>query len=123
MPDNLLSERNDVQQRQALLPINQAAALKLRQAGVVVEGDIQPVFQLMEWAITNDKRKRFDDLAQELYLLQALEDQAGALAYFFDNAPGGLKAAAHTILKRSPGSAARMLLDLFDIRIKTDLTK
>ena len=110
-------------QRQALLPVNQAATLKLIQAGITVESGIQPVFQLMRWAITNDKRNRFEDIAHELQVLQTSPDPAGALAYLFANAPGGLRAAARTILSRSPGSAARTLLDLFDIRIKSDPKK
>lgn len=123
MPDREIEALCNEQRRQVLLPINQAAILKLRQAGVAVARDIQPVFQLMEWGITSDKRKRFQDLANELYILQSLADQAAALAYLFTNAPGGLRSATLTILKRSPGSAARMLLDLFDIRMKADLTK
>jgi hypothetical protein len=123
LPDELPASSVAELRRQALLPVNQAAALKLIQAGVSVESGIQPVFQLMEWAITNDKRKRFEDIAHELYVLRTSPDQADALACLFANAPGGVRAAARTILRRSPGSAARTLLDLFDILIKSDPKK
>lgn len=123
LPDELPASPVVELKRQALLPVNQAANLKLRQVGVTAESGIQPVFQLMEWAINNDKRKRYKDIVCELKILQTSPDQAGALAYLFANAPGGLREAARTILRRSPGSAARTLLDLFDIRIKSDPNK
>jgi len=123
LPDELPVSSMTELQRQALLPVNQAATLKLIQAGVTAEAGIQPVFQLMEWAITSDKRKRFQDIAHQLHILQSSENQADALEYLFENAPGGLSAATHTILSRTPDSAARTLLDLLDIRLKTDLTK
>jgi len=123
LPDELPASPVAELRRQALLPVNQAATLKLAQAGVSVESGIQPVFQLMEWAITNDKRKRFEDIANELHVLRTSPNQPDALAYLFAHAPGGLRAAARTILSRSPGSAARTLLDLFDIRIKSDPKK
>jgi len=74
----------------------------------------------MEWAIASDKRKRYQDIAHELELLQNSPDQAGALEYFFVNVPGGLKDVVHKVLHLDPRSAARSLLDLLDMRIKAD---
>jgi hypothetical protein len=109
--------------QQALLPINQAATLKLRKIGIPTASDIQPVFQLMEWAIVSDKRKRYNDLAHELELLQTSPDQASALEYFFTNVPGGLKDVVRTVLHLDPRSAAKKLLELLDMRIKSDPKK
>lgn len=119
----LSSARLEELQRQALLPINQAATLKLRQAGVAPESGVQPVFQLMKLGLAYDKRKRYHDIAHELGELQTADDQAGALAYLLANVPGGLREAVRTILRRNPGSAARTLLDLLDMRIKSDPKK
>lgn len=107
----------------SLLPINQAASLKLRHAGLSVTGTAQPVFQLMEWAIANDGRKRYQDIADELHALQYSPDQIGALEYLLLNAPGGARVVARNLLHRDLLSAARTLLDLLDMRIKLDPRK
>jgi hypothetical protein len=109
--------------RQSLLPINQAAILKLRQAGISISSGVQPVFQLMEWGIASDKRGRYQDIAHELEMLRLAPDQPAALDYLLVHVPGGLKGFARTILLRDPRTAARALLDQLDMRIKADPKK
>ena len=123
LSDELPLTRLNELRRQALLPINQAAALKLRQAGVTAEIGIQPVFQLMKLGLVYDKRKRYHDIAHELDSLQTSDDQSAALEYLLVNIPGGVREVVRTLLRRNSSSAARALLDLLDMRLKSDPKK
>lgn len=109
--------------RQTLLPINQAAAMKLRQAGIQESGAVQAVFQLMEWGIARDKRRRYQDIAHELDLLAHAPDQAAALEYLVAKVPGGVRETVRTVLRLGPIPAARKLLELLDMRLKSDPKK
>jgi hypothetical protein len=102
-----------------LLPINQAAAIKLRAAGVVANEEAQQVFQLMEWGIASDPRHRYQDIAGELTLLQSVDQQA-ALDYLLTNIPGGVPGMVRTLLRADARTAAKVLLGLLDMRLKTD---
>ena len=112
-----------VLRRQSLLPINQAAILKLRQARICISSGVQPVFQLMEWGITSDKRGRYQDIAHDLEMLQLAADQPAALNYLLVHVPGGLKELVRTILLLDTHTAARALLNQLDMRIKADPKK
>ncbi len=53
-------------QRLRLLPLNQLAALKLREAGAADDGASLPVFQLMSWGLANGVRPTHRRTGQEL---------------------------------------------------------
>lgn len=91
MPDSTSRQQF---QRLCLLPLNQLASLKLRQAGVVEETTSLPVFCLMEWGL--------------------------ALAYLLENLPGGLPQLHRKLLPLSPQGAAQTLLEVFDMRLRAD---
>lgn len=112
-----------VLRRQSLLPINQAAILKLRQAGIAISSGVQPVFQLMEWGISSDKRGRYQDIAHELEMLRLAADQPAALEYLFVHVPCGLRGFIRTILLLDSRTAARALLNQLDMCIKADPKK
>ena len=105
--------------RLRLLPINQVAALKLRGAGIGENSEAQQVFQLMEWGIESDRRRRYADIAQELEILQSIDQQV-AMDYLLRNLPGGMRGVLRTLLKADARTAARMLLDLLDMRLTAD---
>ena len=110
---------NEHMQRLRLLPINQVAALKLRSAGVRENREAQQVFQLMEWGILSDRRRRYQDIADELAMLQSVNQQA-AMDYLLTNIPGGVNGLLRELLKAESRTAARILLELLDMRLKSD---
>jgi len=87
MPDSTSRQQF---QRLCLLPLNQLASLKLRQAGVVEETTSLPVFCLMEWGLATGQPSSGRRLAQELLRLRLIGGQRVALAYLLENLPGGL---------------------------------
>ena len=107
-------------QRLCLLPLNQLASLKLRQAGVVEETTSLPVFCLMEWGLAAGQPSSRRRLAQELLRLRLMGDQRVALAYLLDNLPGGLPQLHRKLLRLSPQGAAQTLLEVFDMRLRAD---
>lgn len=102
-----------------LLPINRIAALKLREAGIAPDPEVQPVFQLMAWAIACDKRHRFQDIGDELCLLGA-SDGAAATQYLLERIPGGSRRFLQVILHAESLAAAKTLLGALDMRLKAE---
>ena len=106
-------------ERWRLLPLNQVAALKLKEAGEESDFDSLPVFQLMTWGLVNGVRPTHRRTAQELLRLQ-YQNPAEAFTYLTSNIPGGLPELQRKLLKLSPTEAAEMLLETLDMRLKAD---
>jgi hypothetical protein len=102
-----------------LLPINLIASLQLRKAGIAENLDVLPVFQLMEWGIASDKRRRYQDISGELAILVSIK-QAVALDYLLKNVPGGTRTLLGTLMRLKPRAAAVMMLSVLDMRLKSD---
>ncbi len=105
--------------RWRLLPLNQLAALKLKEAGKEVDAVALPVFQLMTWELANGVKPTHRRTAQELLRLQ-YQNPAEAFSYFTDNIPGGLTELQRKILRLAPKQAAAELLEVLDMRLKAD---
>lgn len=106
-------------ERWRLLPLNQVAALKLKEAGENVASDSLPVFQLMTWGLINGVRPTHRRTAQELLRLQ-YQDPGEAFIYFVGNLPDGLPELQRKLLKLKPKAAAETLLETLDMRLKAD---
>ena len=98
-----------------LLPFNQLAALKLRQAGEAVAADLLPVFQLMRWGLRTGLEATHRRTVREIERLQA-EDPAVAFAYLTANLP----ALERQFLYLPPKAAAERLFDTLEQRLKAD---
>ncbi len=103
-----------------LTPLNQAASLKLREAGAAEREGVQPVFLLMEWGLASGIRLTHCRTAKELLRLSLHADQRAAVDYMLTNCPGGVKELTHRLLRTTPRHAAQMLLDILDMRLKAD---
>ncbi len=103
-------------------PINQVAALKLRQTEVGLQETVLPVFQLMQWEIAQDHRGRYADLMVPLEKLKQLADARQAVTYLLTNIPGGQTGFIRHLLYSCPRYAARMLLEQLDMRLKASHT-
>ncbi len=108
--------------RWRLLPLNQVAALKLKEAGLGTEKDSLPVFQLMSWGLANGIKPTHRRTAQELLRLQ-YQNPADAYAYLTSGVPGGLPDLHRKLLRLSPRAAAEELLEVLDMRLKADPRK
>ncbi len=106
-------------ERWRLLPLNQVAALKLKEAGESADCERLPVFQLMTWGLLNGVRPTHRRTAQELLRLQ-YQNPADAFTYLTSNLPGGLPELQRKLLKLSPKAAAAELLETLDMRLKAD---
>ncbi len=106
-------------ERWRLLPLNQVAALKLKEAGEDTDYESLPVFQLMTWGLVNGVRPTHRRTAQEVLRLQ-YQNPAEAFTYFTSNIPGGLPELQRKLLKLSPRAAAEVLLETLDMRLKAD---
>ncbi|SHJ36499.1 hypothetical protein SAMN02745165_02199 [Malonomonas rubra DSM 5091] len=106
-------------ERWRLLPLNQVAALKLREAGETPDAERLPVFQLMVWGLLNGVTPTHRRTAQELQRLQ-YQNPAEAFTYLTSNIPGGLPELHRKLLKLAPKAAASELLDILDMRLKAD---
>jgi len=106
-------------ERWRLLPLNQVAALKLKEAGESADSERLPVFQLMTWGLLNGVRPTHRRTAQELLRLQ-YQNPADAFTYLTSNLPGGLPELQRKLLKLSPKAAAAELLETLDMRLKAD---
>ncbi len=106
--------------RLRLTPLNQAASLKLREAGVVEREGVLPVFLLMEWGLSNGVPLTHRQVAKELLRLIFQADQNAAVKYLLTNFPGGVKVLTRKVLRLPPRSAAQELLDVLDMRLKAD---
>ena len=107
--------------RYRLHPINQVAALKLRQAKVDPLEKALAILQLMKWELTQDHRGRYADLLAALNHLEQLTDAQQALTYLLTNIPGGQTEFIRQLLRSRPRYAARMLLDQLDMRLKASV--
>lgn len=105
--------------RWRLLPLNQVAALKLREAGESSNPQLLPVFQLMAWGLVNGVRPTHRRTAQELQRLQS-QHPAEAFTYLTSNLAGGLPDLQRKLLRLSPKTAAAELLEVLDMRLKDD---
>lgn len=106
-------------ERWRLLPLNQVAALKLKEAGESADVELLPVFQLMAWGLINGVRPTHRRTAQELQRLQ-YQNPAEAFTYLTSNIPGGLFDLQRKLLKLAPKTAAAELLEVLDSRLKAD---
>lgn len=106
-------------ERWRLLPLNQVAALKLKEAGESSDADRLPVFQLMAWGLINGVKPTHRRTAQELQRLQ-YQNPAEAFTYLTSDIPEGLSSLQRKLLKLPPRTAAAKLLDVLDTRIKAD---
>jgi len=102
-----------------LLPINQVAALKLKEAGEVADPGALSVFQLMGWGLLNGLKPTHRRTVMELDRLQLVEPEK-ALIYLTDNFPGGRRALERLLLQLPPLAAAELLIDTLDMRLKAD---
>lgn len=109
-------------ERWRLLPLNQVAALKLKEAGETSDAELLPVFQLMSWGLINGVRPTHRRTAQELQRLQ-YQNPADAFTYLTSNLPDGLPELQRKLLKLSPKEAAAELLETLDMRLKADPRK
>lgn len=106
-------------ERWRLLPLNQVAALKLREAGEDPDAERLPVFQLMTWGLLNGVAPTHRRTAQELQRLQ-YQNPADAFTYLTGNVPGGLFELQRKLLRQTPKAAAEELLEVLDQRLKAD---
>ncbi len=106
--------------RMRLEPLNQLAILKLKEAGVADNEAVLPVFRLMEWGLATNAPLTHARTARELLRLRHQSDQRAALDYLLENLPGGLFALHRKLLRLPPRSAALELLDILDMRLKSD---
>ncbi len=106
--------------RLRLEPLNQVAALKLKQAGIADHPAVLPVFRLMEWGMATGGSLAQVRTARELLRLRHQRDQRRALDYLLTNLPGGLPDLHRRLLRLPPRGAAQALLDLLDMRLKAD---
>ena len=106
-------------ERWRLLPLNQIAALKLKEAGEQAESDSLPVFQLMTWGLINGVRPTHRRTGQELLRLQ-YQDPAEAFTYLTGNLADDLHALQSKLLTLSPTAAATVLLEVLDLRLRDD---
>lgn len=106
-------------ERWRLLPLNQVAALKLKEAGESSDSERLPVFQLMAWGLINGIRPTHRRTAQRLLRLQ-YQNPAEAFTYLTSNLPNGLPELQRKLLTLSPKAAAAELLEILDVRIKDD---
>lgn len=106
-------------ERWRLLPLNQIAALKLKEAGENVATDSLPAFQLMLWGLVNGVTPTHRRTAQELLRLQ-YQDPAEAFTYLTSDIPGGLHELQRKLLVLSPKDAAAELMETLDMRLKAD---
>ena len=105
--------------RWLLLPLNQVAALKLREVGEVVKADSLPTFQLMIWGLANGVKPTHRRTAQKLLRLQ-YQSPAEAFTYLTTGFPGDLSELHSKLLRLSPKAAAGELLEVLDMRLKAD---
>ena len=106
-------------ERWRLLPLNQVAALKLREAGEAIDSERLPVFQLMSWGCANGVKPTHRRTSQELLRLQ-YQDPAAAFAALITAVPGGLPELHRKLLRLSPEAAAEELLEVFDLQLKSE---
>jgi len=107
-------------ERLRLTPLNQAASLKLKEAGIAEQEGGGPVFRLMEWGLSAGVRPTHFRTAHELMRLGLRNDRQAAVDYLLTNLPGGATELTRRILRLSPRAAAQELLDLLDMRLKAD---
>ncbi|BCR06214.1 hypothetical protein DESUT3_32830 [Desulfuromonas versatilis] len=117
MPEDIFQQELN---RLRLEPLNQVAALKLKQAGIADHPAVLPVFRLMEWGLATGSTLAQVRTARELLRLRHQRDQRSALDYLLANIPGGLPDLHRRLLRLPPRSAAQTLLDLLDLRLKAD---
>ena len=106
--------------RLRLRPLNRIAALKLKVAGLGERPDDLPVFQLMEWGLAQGVRLTHPRTAAELQRLRLHAEPERAYRYLIENIPGELRRFEQLLLRLVPLSAAEVLLDLLDMRLKAD---
>ena len=106
-------------ERWRLLPLNQIAALKLKEAGESVDVDRLPVFQLMTWGLINGVKPTHRRTAQKLLRLQ-YQDPAEAFTYLTSHLSAGLPELQRKLLNLSPPAAAGILLETLDLRLRAD---
>ena len=111
LPGNLL-------ERWRLLPLNQVAALKLREAGETVSASSLPVVQLINWGVGNGIKPVYRRTVQELLRLQ-YQHPAELLLLLFGSDAETLEALPCQLLRETPKAAAETLLSLFERRLKT----
>ncbi len=103
--------------RWRLVPLNQVAALKLKEVGQSTDQENLPVFQLMTWGLANGIKPTHRRTAQKLLRLQ-YQNPSDAFAYLTAEIPGGLSELHRKLMNLSPVSAAEELLELLDMRLK-----
>lgn len=109
--------RADEIQAVRLLPLNQVASMKLRTIAVDEDRGTVPLFQLMLWGISSDKRRRYHEVETELRKL-AETDYMVAMGYLFEGVPGGARGIVKALIPLTPKGAAQLLLGILDMRIK-----
>lgn len=105
--------------RWMLLPLNQVAALKLKEVGLSVESNSLPAFQLMTWGLANGVRTTHRRTAQELLRLR-YQSPADAFTWLTTDVPGGLPELHRKLLRLTPLAAAEELLEVLDLRLKAN---
>lgn len=103
--------------RWRLLPLNQLAALKLKEAGEPISSENLPALQLMTWGLTHGAKPTHRRTAQELLRLQYRGPDEAFICLTSGSAEELLELQGQ-LIKLSPKSAAQRLLDVFDRCLK-----
>jgi len=103
--------------RWRLLPLNQVAALKLKEAGEIVSPDGLPVFQLMIWGLDQGVKPTHRRTTQELRRLR-YQNPTAAYAYLTSGTAANLFSLQRGLIRLTPKAAAEKLLELLDLRLK-----
>jgi hypothetical protein len=104
-------------ERWRLLPLNQVAALKLKEAGETVSAASLPVLQLMNWGVSNGIKPTYRRTVQELLRLQ-YQHPAELLFLLFGSDAEILATLPCQLLRDTPIAAAETLLSLFERQLK-----
>jgi hypothetical protein len=103
-----------------LFPINQVAAIKLKMVGIAADPTLLAVFQLMQWGLDSGVPLTHRRTDRVLARLSRDPVPGEALDYLLEKVPGGMAALHKSLIRLRPRTAAQLLLDVLDMRLKAD---
>jgi len=106
--------------RLLLEPINQVAALKLKETGLTSHPGILPLFRLMEWGLAIGIPPTHPQTGRKLLQLRHMRDQRAAVDYLLEVVPEGGAVLSQRLLPLGPGDAAEELIELLDCRLMAE---
>lgn len=106
--------------RLLLEPLNQVAALKLKENGLASHPGVLPLFRLMEWGLAIGIPPTHPKTARKLLQLRHMRDQRRAVEYLLEVVPEGGAALGQRLLHLDPGDAAEELIELLDCRLMAE---